>query len=86
MDGIRHISGEANAIGARPIRISVGDSGEKCARVRVQRVMVDQLRGPNFNDVTEIHHSNAVGDVAHHGQVVGDEDVGEAEFVLQVLH
>ena len=35
--------------------------------------------------VAVLHHQHLVGHEAHHRQVVADEDVGQAEFVLQVL-
>ena len=37
-----------------------------------------------LDDAAEIHHGDAVGDVLHHREIVGDEDVGEAEPLLQV--
>ncbi len=41
--------------------------------------------------MAQVHHRDAVGDVAHHRQVVGDEDVGETriallQFLQQVDH
>ena len=33
----------------------------------------------------EVHHRDPVGDVADHRQVVGDEDVGDAELLLQIV-
>ena len=39
---------------------------------------------PDLGDLAEIHHHHAVAHVAHHVQVVGDEQIGEAEFLLQV--
>ena len=43
-----------------------------------------RLRVRGLDDAAEIHHGDAVGDVLHHGEIVRDEDVGEAEPVLQV--
>ena len=39
----------------------------------------------DLDQLAEIHHRHAVADVLHHGEVVGDEQVGEAELALQVL-
>ena len=36
-----------------------------------------------FHDAALVHHHDTVGDVAHHGQVVRDEEVGQAEVPLQ---
>ena len=43
-----------------------------------------RLRRPGLDDGAEVHHRDAVGDVLDHGEIVRDEDVGEAEPVLQV--
>ena len=46
----------------------------------------EQRLGRRFlDDVPEIHHGDAVGDVAHHREVVRDEQVGDAELALQLL-
>ena len=39
----------------------------------------------DLDDLAQVHHRDARRDVAHHGQVVRDEDVGEAQAPLQVL-
>jgi hypothetical protein len=36
-------------------------------------------------NLAEIHHGNPIGDVLHHAQIMRDEQIGEAEFGLQVL-
>ena len=39
----------------------------------------EHLGGAAFlDDATEIHHRDAVADLAHHGEVVADEEIGEA--------
>src|SRR4051812_9395422 len=43
-----------------------------------------RLRLSHFHYAAEIHHGDAIGDVLHHGEVVRDKDIGEAEPVLQV--
>ena len=48
-------------------------------RLREERARVGEL-----DDLAEIHHRDAVADVLDHREVVGDEQVGEAEFLLQV--
>jgi hypothetical protein len=41
--------------------------------------------GPVFDDLAEVHHRDAVGDVAHHRQVVGDEHVADLQLLLQLV-
>ena len=45
-----------------------------------QLVAVGQL-----HHLAQIHHADAVRDVLDHGQVMGDEQIGQALFFLQVL-
>ena len=46
---------------------------------------VELLRRRHFDDLSEVHHCDPVGDVAHHAQVVSHEDVRQAELVLEVV-
>ncbi len=46
----------------------------------------DFMTRPDFNDLAQIHHGHAVGDVAYHRKIVGDEDQGQIEFLLQISH
>ena len=39
----------------------------------------------HLDDLAQVHHGDAVADVAHDRQVVGDEQVRQAELALQVL-
>jgi hypothetical protein len=39
----------------------------------------------DLDQLAEIHDRDAVADVLHHREVVGDEEIGEAEALLQVL-
>ena len=51
----------------------------------MQRRGVEVLGRGDLDDPAQIHHGHAVADVLDHRQVVGDEQVGEAELLLQVL-
>ena len=50
------------------------------AGVEEDRVVVRKL-----DDLAEIHHGDAGAGAAHHGEIVGDEDVGEAVLRLQLV-
>ena len=54
-------------------------------RALLQRVVHDVLRLSELHDPAEIHDGDAVGDVAHHGQVVRDEDHCQLELAHQAL-
>ena len=51
--------------------------------VGVQGVYVDRVAGGDFDNPAEVHHGDAVADVADHRQVVGDEQIGQAQALLQ---
>ena len=47
----------------------------------------EHLRGrPVLHDAPEVHDRDGARDVAHHGEVVGDEEHGHAELALQAAH
>ena len=48
-------------------------------------ILVESLGCGDFNDLTEVHYCNAVGDVFDDAEVVGDEQVGEVEGFLEVF-
>ena len=87
VDRVRHVALEHDRL-ARAAEL--GDRGS--ARRRGARRCTDasaprRARSPGAisADLAEVHHHHAVGDVADDVEVVGDEDVGEAELALQVL-
>jgi hypothetical protein len=45
----------------------------------------DLLGARALDDAAVLHHQHLVADEAHHREVVADEDVGQAQLVLQVL-
>ena len=48
--------------------------------------MVEQVVGSSaFDDLSFLHHHDAVGHVVHDAQVMGDEEVGEAIVLLEVV-
>ena len=46
---------------------------------------VDLRLGADLHELAEVHHRDPVRDVADHREVVGDEQVGDATFVLQAF-
>src|SRR5689334_7330129 len=72
---------------AVPADVGIGnrDRGEERARVGVLRLQVEIGPVGGLDDLAEVHDHHAVRDVADDVEVVGDEDVREAEVALQVL-
>ncbi len=82
----RHIAFEHDAP-ARALALGVGerDGGQQCLTVGMHRAGVE-ISGPGrLDDPAEIHHGDAVRDVAHDREVVGDEQERETEPLLQLL-
>ena len=67
------------------VRIGDRHGREQRLGVRVDRPLVELLRRRELDDLAEVHHRDAVGDVADDAEVVGDEDVGQRELVLEVV-
>ena len=49
------------------------------------RLVVNFIARGDFNDLAEIHDGDACAEVAHHGKVVRDEEVGEAKICLKTF-
>src|SRR5207237_5677435 len=64
-----------------PAGVGQGDGGEQRLRVGVGGGVKDVVDGADLGDPAEVHHRHPVGDVADDRQVVGHEQVGEAELL-----
>ena len=49
------------------------------------RTLVDVGLAPDLDDLAEVHHGYAIGDVANEREVVRDEEVRQREVALQRL-
>ena len=47
--------------------------------------MVDVVGLAEFDNVAEVHDGDPVADVLDHRKIVGDKEVCQAEFLLQIL-
>ena len=68
---------------ANEFEIVFGRGVDELSRVGLLRVLVDAFRWAELDDFAVVHHGHHVGHEFHDAQVVADEDVGEAAFVLQ---
>ena len=51
----------------------------------MQRTLVQQIACRDLDEFADIHHRDAIADVAHDRQVVGNEQVRQVELFLQFL-
>ena len=84
IEGIGDFTGDWRALLAGHFQI--GNGGLQHLRVRMQWALKDALGFGHFHQAAKVHHTDAGGDVRDHGEVVRDEQIGEAEFALQVFH
>jgi hypothetical protein len=50
----------------------------------MQSIPIQFFRGAHFDDLPRVHDSQGIAHVEHHCQVVGYEEVGDAQFLLQI--
>ena len=55
-----------------PTMMCSWNGAEKAPRVGVHRPAQDGLCGPNFDQLTGVHHSNAVADSSDQGEIMAD--------------
>ena len=81
--GAGRIAAKNHALGFA-FRVRHGHGREQGAGIRVFRVLENRPSVGQFHERAQVHDRHPVAQVPHHGQVVGNEHVGQAEFVLQV--
>ena len=84
VDGLEHLDGTRRR--ARTLVRGARDGGQQVARVGVLRVGQHVGGRPVLHDAAEVHDRDVAGHVAHHGQVVRDEQDREAQLALQLAH
>lgn len=67
------------------VRVRLWHGAQQRFSVRVQRLGVKCIARRQFKDSTEIHHRHLVSDLAHHGKIRADEQVGQAKLFLQIF-
>ena len=84
--GRGHVRRRAGDAGERDLRpADRGERLEQGAGVRVPRRAEQRGGGAELGHLAGVHHQQAVGEVPHQRDVVGDEDRREPEPVLQLL-
>ncbi len=59
--------------------------GKERLRVRVERVLIKLRTICHLGDPAQIHDRHAIADMPDDRQIVGDEEIGQPEIVLQIL-
>src|SRR5699024_1876325 len=81
-----NVPGKENTLPGVPTdRRPIGHRGDQSLGVGMTGVLVDLGVGTLLHGPPEIHPRDPGGDVPDHGQIMGDEDVGETELALQLF-
>ena len=73
--------------GAGPARIAqLGDRIEQHARVRMLGAREEARLWRPLHQPAQIHDADRIADVAHDGQIVRDEQIGQATLALKIAH
>ena len=67
------------------VLIESRNAGEQVSSVFVLRFAVDHLGRSRFDDFSPTEDHDLIADMLDDGEVVRDEEVGQAELLLQVL-
>ena len=84
IDGRHHLALKQDAL-LGIVDIRGGDGGKQRLGIRVQRADEELLGGSRFHQLAQIHDADIMGNMPHHGKVVGDEQEGQAMLLLQLL-
>jgi len=84
VNGARHITRQGFML-PPVIRVRRGYGREQGQGIGVDGVVVQCFCGPVLHDVSQVHHRNGIADIADHMEIVGDEEIAETEFGLQLL-
>ena len=85
--GARQVTLDANRLSTPlHLRIRDRDRGKQGDRVRMQWVVVEVVRGSDLDDLAQVHDGDPVGDVTDDRKVVRDEEIGQPELTLELLH
>ncbi len=70
---------------ADDIGVPYGDSRQQGFRIGMTGVLKKLIPAGHLHDLTQVHDGNPVADMAHHSQVMRDEEIGEVKPFLQLF-
>ena len=66
-------------------RIRPRDRGQQSLRIRMPWTCEEGFGRREFDDATDIHHGEPIGDVLDDAEIVRDEEIADTEILLQIL-
>ena len=58
---------------------------KQCLSIRMQRIFEQQISRCFFYHGAHIHNRNIIREIFYNGQVMGDENIGKSQILLQLL-
>src|SRR6202022_4235043 len=80
--GARDLAGELDS--SPPAAVDRRYRGKQGFGIWMVRAVEDDLGGPELHQPAKIEHGDAVGDVAHDAQVMGDEEIRDPSLDLEL--
>lgn len=65
--------------------IRIGDGRQEAFGIGVHAIVVDLAAGAQLQQMSAAHDTDLVADIADHGKVMGNEEIGHVQLSLQVL-
>ena len=67
------------------VGIGVGDSRKQGLGIRMQGVRENIFLTAEFHHATQVHNTDLVGDKLDHRQIMGNEQIGQSSFPLELF-
>jgi len=78
------LTGKVNAL--RPLAgMLLWYGGNQGARIWMQRPPEDLCGGAKLDDLSQVHHHNAIAQQSHHVEIVRDKQITHAELASQFV-
>src|SRR3981081_3183738 len=84
VNGARNLALQSDALPLH-FRIRNRDRRQQRFGIGMQRRGIKLAGGRGLDDATEIHHGNAPADMLDDRQIMGNKEISETEFLLQLL-
>lgn len=68
-----------------PLGICDRNGGQQCPGVWVAWIVIHFIAFSALHDLTKVHHTDPVGNMAHHGQIMCHKQVSQSQFLLQIF-
>ena len=83
VDRVAYLTSENDNVSG-PTWFGLRDSSKECLGIRVHGIFEYFLRFTRLHYFAQVHHGNMGSDMLEHGQVMSNDDIGKASFLLNI--